>query len=110
MVNQPLQDLTEADRHRVFENGLRRFIIQLFDETNRPIETSLGELASDIDRSDTLSTASYTGKADLLIQLHHIHLPMLDDVGLIDYDSDTKEIHVTDPESLFDVPNNPTLT
>jgi len=110
MVRTALDTLTETERHRLLADELRRFVIDMLDGRNGPIEASLGELASDIDRANPdISDSAEMGREDLLVRLHHVHLPMLDDLGLIDYERTTKRIRVRHSGGGARVTNRPAV-
>jgi len=90
MIHHIPENLTETLRHEILASEMRRCVIEIFGVTHGPIESTLGELANDIDRyySGTGNWSSQT----ILVRLHHVHLPLLDDAGLIDYDEETKQV------------------
>lgn len=107
MVRPILETLTQEQRHRLLADELRRFVIEIFGESGGPFEASLGELASDIDRTHP-DIGARLGRDDLLVRLHHVHLPMLADVGLIEYDRDSKRIRIVESEAAAHLVSEPT--
>lgn len=91
MVHRTIETLSETEQHELLADELRRQVIEIFGATNGPIESTLGELASDIDRAIRYDTGG-VGRQDLLVRLHHVHLPMLQEAGIIEYDRETKRI------------------
>lgn len=89
-------DISEEERYRLLADDRRRAVLDaladLEDETD---VTSLGELASAVDRAERRRVdADETPSRGLLVDLHHVHLPLIDDVGLVDYEPETKRIHI----------------
>lgn len=88
--------LSESSRYELLANERRRRTLAILAERDEAI--SLEELASELaNRAGDESGAA--GATDAAIGLHHIHLPKLDTVGLIDYDPETHNVepHVTEP-------------
>lgn len=97
----PLDELDEDSRFLLVANGRRRTILDVLDRASGANATTLGELASDIDRLERSDSGDKTiSKERLLVELHHVHLPMLDNAGLIEYRPESKRINRV-PERLL---------
>lgn len=89
-------ELTVSDRLRVSTSTRRRLIIDILEDEPTPI--SLEELARSLaERED--NEASEEGKierdqlAAIATSLHHIHLPYMDDLGILEYDSASRMLN-----------------
>jgi len=95
-MNSPdISELDEMTRHRLLADDQRRFVIASLRAAPCGDETTLDELATALDRMarrEAVPDAGY--RQNLRCRLHHVHLPMLDDAGVIDYDSRTKQIRL----------------
>ena len=74
------KELAIADQHRLLASEQRRRILDLLEENITPIE--LETLASKVAIGGNDSVKVTT------ISLHHLHLPMMDEMDVIDYDPD----------------------
>lgn len=86
--------LTESDRFRLLSAKRRRLILELLSESTAPVV--LEELAAAV---RTREDEPGERDGDVAVALHHVHLPMLADLGVIDYDPSSKRIrawHGTD--------------
>lgn len=80
----------------LFENPRRRRVASIVAERRRPIR--LEELAGELStRERSPSTAGENGDDTIHVSLHHVDLPRLDDVGLIDYDRSDRTVDATVP-------------
>lgn len=98
--------LTDSDRHRLFAAEQRRIALELLEEADLPV--ALEELATAItDRETELGTreadAPDAGDAErVAISLHHVHLPLMADLGVVDYDAASRRVEA------FRAPEEPT--
>lgn len=78
----------------LLDNPLRWQAILVSGHRGRPV--SLAELASEL--TDATRSASAPGDDEdrLRLMLHHVHLPRLSDVGLVDYDTAARTVVATD--------------
>lgn len=81
-----IEGVSVSDQHRLLANERRRLLLEVLE--TRETATSLDSVAEDIatregDESSTSRVA---------LSLHHVHLPMLSQTGIIDYDPDAHEI------------------
>lgn len=84
-------DLTENERHRLLASERRRSVLEALSDRSAPI--GLGELAVDLAaREDGLDPGDRVGIRRLKTELHHVHLPMMADSGVLDYDPVTHRI------------------
>ena len=90
-------NLSAMDRYRILADERRRLLLTNCASVSAPFETSLGELASDLSVLEA-GPGGAAAKRDLLVQLHHVHLPMLEECGLLNYDPESKRIRITHPE------------
>lgn len=80
----------------------RQHIISIIAERTLPLP--LGELETTLRASTQSQTTDEDGdESTLLATLHHVDLPRLEDVGLIEYDSDEKTVvRHRSPETISD--------
>lgn len=77
---------TEEALALVSDQTRRRFIRCLIESDGKAVD--LDDVIRSLRRNHLNSThASYTGSLHLKIELHHIHLPKLDEAGVVDYDA-----------------------
>ena len=97
-----ISELDETTRHKLLADDQRRFVI----ESLQPVETTLGDLASSLDRvAQRYYDADAPARRNLRCRLHHVHLPMLDDAGLLEYDARTKHVRVGGRDEMAASPN-----
>lgn len=83
-------ELTVRDRHRLLAAPRRQLALEIVAGTT---SISLEELAAEIDARE----AGHSDDAErTAVSLHHIHLPMLDEKGVLDYDVETHLIEPSD--------------
>lgn len=79
-------ELTDDEYYRLLDSRRRRVLLSVLAE--RDDSVSVGELARRVaeaeSEDDTL--ASVDTASDIRIDLHHVHLPLLDDCGVVEYD------------------------
>lgn len=92
--------VTQSDIAAVLDSTVRRSVVELLlsDGTGRDFEALAARLAS---ASDGHATARRYAT-----QLHHVHLPKLDDAGLVEWDQE--EATVTVSRRARQVVNGPT--
>jgi hypothetical protein len=74
-------DLTEEERYDLLAAERRRAVLAVLAERGAP--TTLDELAAAVATRED----GETGATDrLAVSLHHVHLPRMDDLGVLDYD------------------------
>lgn len=77
------------DDHRLFQNRQRRLATEILQQR----EDSIGLVAL----AQAITASEHAGDTDqephaVAAMLHHVHLPMLADAGILDYDPDTRQI------------------
>ncbi|WP_262177241.1 DUF7344 domain-containing protein [Haloarcula laminariae] len=88
-----LSDLDEPTRHRLLADGQRRLVIESLDTATGGVDTTLEDIAVHLEReAERTGDESVGCPAALRCRLHHVHLPMLDDLGLLAYDAATKRV------------------
>lgn len=98
--------LSKSDIHDVLRNSRRRRIMERLETAGRTV--TVRELAEHI--AETESNQSPPPKnirQSAYVSLHQTHLPKLDDLGIVDYDSTRKEIcltkRATDVQAYMDI-------
>ena len=77
--------LTENEYHRLFWAERRRLTIDILEGVTGSM--GLDELAAMVaEREDGIDTADENAIGHVAIDLHHVHLPLLADLGVLDYD------------------------
>lgn len=86
-----LDDCTESEFHRLLSATQRRQAIDLLTDRSPPV--SLEDLArAMIESEDSGGTVTKTRLEQTMVSLHHRHLPMMDEVGVITYDIHERQI------------------
>lgn len=87
-------DLPASDKHRLLADGQRRLALALLAERRNAVEVA--ELAAAIARRESGDEPVGEEAVErVTIALHHRHLPVMDDLGVVDYDADQCRV---DPE------------
>lgn len=81
---------SERDRYRLLADERRRVVADVLAEESSAV--TLGELTAAVEARETGGTGSVDAERALEIQLHHVHLPLLDEAGVLDYDPDANRV------------------
>lgn len=84
--------LDESVRHRLLSAARRRHALDVFAIRSGPI--TLRALAAAVAAREDTDPADDDDRRRLEIVFHHVHLPMLAEYGLVEYDVDEKEVRV----------------
>ncbi len=82
-------ELSTTDCHRLLADERRRTLLDVLGDSTLPVD--LTTLAEDLATHDEDDAATVD---ELAISLHHRHLPMMDDLGVVDYDTDSRRVEV----------------
>lgn len=96
LVQAALSELDEDDRYRLLADDRRRTVIEILADQHIPL--TLTELATAVEaREDTDQSPT-----EIRIALHHKHLPMMDEGGLVHYNAETHKVTPleSDPDLL----------
>lgn len=83
-------DLTESDRHRLLADGRRRLLLEELE--TQPMPVGLNEAAAAVAQREANGADPAELRQGIAIALHHNHLPRMTDLGVIDYDPETRQI------------------
>ena len=104
-MSQYATDLSESERHRVLASGRRRTVLNIIVGQAGPLE--LAALATEVARVEFDGQTPTEATVDRVrISLHHRHFPLLDEFGVVDYDSEYRQVVVdsTAPKRLVGRP------
>lgn len=80
-------DLAASDEHRLLADEQRRLALALLSQRQRVVDVA--ELAAEIAHREADDESVGEEAVDrAIISLHHRHLPLMDDLGVVDYDAD----------------------
>ena len=82
-----LRGLTQSEQHRLLADARRQLVLDVLSDDTASI--GLEELAMEILEREETQGADYEGVCRVQIDLHHKHLPLMDDLGVLDYDPAT---------------------
>jgi hypothetical protein len=89
-------ELDEADIHDVLRNDRRRLVIERLQSTDDGSET-VRELSERIATAESgESPPPRNIRQSVYVSLHQTHLPKLDDLGIVEYDSDSKQVRLAE--------------
>lgn len=77
---------TQSAYHRVARSPRRRTILEVLEADEVPV--ALEDLAAAVREREPDDATERTVR----IALHHVHLPVLDDAGFLEYDPDDREV------------------
>lgn len=84
-------ELTESECHKVLSVRRRRVVLEVLGEREGALD--LDDLAVAVARRETETDDPAQETIDnVVLTLHHKHLPMMDDLGVVEYDSATQAI------------------
>lgn len=83
-------DLSESERHRVLASDRRRTVLAVLGERRAP--SDLRRLAEAVARREADDSTTPGDAERVAISLHHRHLPLLDDLGVVAYDPDARRV------------------
>ena len=84
-------ELTDSERHRLLAKERRRVALDVLADRSLPL--SLSGLAADVaDREAGAGTVTETHVERVAVTLHHADLPTMDELGIIDYDPDSRRV------------------
>lgn len=84
-----VEELSESEQHRLLADERRQVVVESLPE--RGTELPLEELAASVLELEGDGTAT---RDEVAVSLHHVHLPVLDDLGVLDYDADSHRVAV----------------
>ena len=88
-------DLDAGEIHDILRNDRRRLAIKCLREQDGPL--SVRDLSEEVATRETgESPAPRDKRRSVYVSLHQTHLPKLDELGIVDYDTDEKEVHLRD--------------
>lgn len=83
--------LTESDAHRLLSSARRRILLDVLEDRQPPID--LDALAAAVAERELGAESSEAVPAgQVAISLHHVHLPKLDEVGVVDYAAASNQV------------------
>lgn len=91
-----MTQLTSEDYCRLFAAEQRRVVLDVLAGRSSPVdldELVAGVAARDDDGDENAGASAPSTTA---VQLHHNHLPRLDEAGLVRYDPDDRSVEATD--------------
>jgi hypothetical protein len=95
-------ELTASERHRLLSVEQRRFALDVLGERTAPVD--LDYLASAIlSRADGTATDREAELRKIRTALHHCHLPVLAEAGVIEYDPEANRVETVQirPEQIL---------
>lgn len=96
MSRHTISALEETTRHRLLADEQRRSVIESLPTVGHG-DITLDAFAAHLEGTENVRVAS--GQR-LRCRLHHVHLPMLDEAGLLAYDGETKRVSFDDPQAV----------
>lgn len=77
-------EISERDRCRLLADERRRTLVTVLAERSSPV--TLTELATTLGARERSLRGDQDSHRTLEVRLHHVHLPLMADAGVIDYD------------------------
>ncbi|ADJ15905.1 DUF7344 domain-containing protein [Halalkalicoccus jeotgali] len=98
MVTGSNQHLTEAQIHDVLRNDRRRAVISTLGDADGVAQ--IRDLADRIASTETGTTPPpQNARQSVYVSLHQTHLPKLDSLGVVEYDTDTNTVSLREEAS-----------
>lgn len=94
VANRENDGLTEEEIHHVLSNERRRLVLESLREERNPITSrDLAEKIAEFESGETPAPRNIRQSA--YVSLHQTHLPKLDDLGIVEYDTQAKEVEIS---------------
>ena len=91
----PDDSLERTDIHDILRNNRRRRVIESLREHDEPLSVrDLSELLATAETGE--DPAPRNVRQSVYVSLHQTHLPKLEELGVVDYDGDTKAVTLAD--------------
>lgn len=91
-------DIDPSEKCDLLAEKQRRLVLDIISGITSPIE--LEELSVRVASFESGTLTKDDAVERVAISLHHIHLPRLADVGVLDYDQESNVIEPTEPLSI----------
>lgn len=83
--------LSESEWHQLLTSKRRRLALDFLTDRTAPVD--LEELVAEIaTREDDVDATDEEAIKRVMLSLHHVHLPMAAELGVIDYDRDAGRV------------------
>ena len=89
-------DLRLDDIYRVLSHPTRRSAVRALEGTDRTTIEAVAAWLSEPGRGRRDAIEANGGADRVEVALHHVHLPMLADIGVLEYEPERGEIEVAD--------------
>ncbi|NHN43471.1 hypothetical protein G9C85_17780 [Halorubellus sp. JP-L1] len=83
-------DLTESETHRLLSSERRRAVLDVLATRTDPVD--LSDIARTVAARENADEPDAKAIERVAVSLHHVHLPLIAEVGVIDYDGDANRV------------------
>lgn len=83
--------LSETDRHRLLQSERRRLALAVLEEQSGVVDLECLAATVAAHETDADSPGEETVNR-VEVSLHHSHLPLMDDLGVVSYDTDSNAV------------------
>lgn len=81
------------ERYMLLSDERRRVVLDILTDQSEPIElTALSGLVAAAEHDGDVDEVCPSTRERIAVSLHHIHLPKMDDFGVVEYDTDTQAV------------------
>lgn len=92
--------LADDDFYRALASGRRRRLLAiLFDDSESTVD-ELANVLTGWETTEAGTMATLDDRDRIAVELRHVHLPVLDDVGLVTYDTQTGAVRLDDVDDV----------
>ncbi|MBV0926255.1 hypothetical protein KTS45_18775 [Halomicroarcula limicola] len=86
-----LEQLSNSEYYEILSSDRRRTTLKVLTEQTTPVELEALAAAVATRENDT-DTATEERIKQVAVTLHHLHLPKMDDFGVVEYDANTNRV------------------
>lgn len=90
------EPLSTGDIHFTLSNSRRRFLLQYLSREEELSVTELSRIIAAWENETTVEELSYDDRKTVYTALLQTHLPKLDEMGVVEYDTARKHVRLTD--------------
>ncbi|RLM56853.1 ArsR family transcriptional regulator [Halobellus sp. Atlit-31R] len=92
--------MADDDFYRALASGRRRRLLAiLFDDSESTVD-ELANVLTGWETTEAGTMATLDDRDRIAVELRHVHLPVLDDVGLVTYDTQTGAVRLDDVDDV----------